>query len=183
MASFSVPKGPHTPEWRYSNNGSLSAGQDRGWVDWVLYSMDFKTALDNQSLNFTSGGYAGWIGQTKDYLIGGSSARSPLIPDSQLSWLQTTVTGPGNFSFDWKVSSEANFEWLKIYLDNTELDSISGEKDWQPKTLTIPAGTHLVWWAYIKGGSQSKGMDAGWVDMVEFRKNSGSLGSLMLLLD
>jgi hypothetical protein len=168
LASFPVPPGLHTLEWRYSKDGSLFDGLDRGWVDWVLYSMDFKTALDNQSLNFTSGGYAGWIGQTKDYLIGGSAARNLLIPDSQSSWLQTTVTGPGSFSFNWKVSSEANFDFLEFYLDGSLVDHISGEVDWTNKSIIIPAGSHEVKWQYRKDGSKSYGADCGWVDGVSF---------------
>lgn len=166
--SFSVPAGLHTLEWRYSKDGSDSVGQDRGWVDWVLYSMDFKTALDNQALNFTSGGYVSWIGQNRDFLIGGSAARSRLIPDGQATWLQTTVVGPGTFSFNWKVSSEVNFDFLEFYLDGSLVDKISGEVDWANKNIIIPSGSHEVKWQYHKDNTKFSGADCGWVDGVSF---------------
>ena len=38
--TFSVPAGSMELQWRYSKNGSLSSGQDRGWVDQVAFIPD-----------------------------------------------------------------------------------------------------------------------------------------------
>ena len=35
--SYALPAGSQPLEWRYTKNSSLTAGQDRGWVDQVLY--------------------------------------------------------------------------------------------------------------------------------------------------
>lgn len=35
--TFAVPNGTHTIRWRYNKNTSLSGGQDRAWVDQVVY--------------------------------------------------------------------------------------------------------------------------------------------------
>jgi hypothetical protein len=169
LQTFTTPAGQHTLEWRYSKDGSISHGYDCSWVDGVLYSIDFNTALDNSDLTFSSGGYAGWVGQDRTYLLGGSAAQNQPIPDGQNSWLQTSVTGPGTLSFHWKVSSEANFDFLAIYLDDNWLSAISGDVwKWTYKEITIPTGAHTVQWRYQKDGSVSKGEDCGWVDYVRF---------------
>jgi len=36
--SFSIPSGPHTLVWLYAKDGSVSVGQDAGWVDRVVIS-------------------------------------------------------------------------------------------------------------------------------------------------
>ena len=38
--TFNVPSGPQELQWRYSKNSSLASGQDRGWVDQVVYTPD-----------------------------------------------------------------------------------------------------------------------------------------------
>ena len=45
---------------------------------------------------------------------------------------------------------------------------ISGETDWRQFTYQVPAGSHVLRWAYTKDGSVSAGQDAGWVDEVNF---------------
>jgi len=37
--TFSVPSGSQTLKWTYSKNGSLAAGQDRGWVDQIQFTV------------------------------------------------------------------------------------------------------------------------------------------------
>jgi len=38
--TFNVPFGPQELQWRYSKNSSLAAGQDRAWVDQVVWTPD-----------------------------------------------------------------------------------------------------------------------------------------------
>jgi len=37
QVTFNVPSGSHELQWRYSKNSSLSAGQDRAWVDQISF--------------------------------------------------------------------------------------------------------------------------------------------------
>jgi immune inhibitor A len=141
-------------------------------------------ALDNPTLVFTTGGDRGWFGQTAVYQsgAGASAAQSGLITHSQASWFQTSVTGPNTISFWWKVSSEANYDYLRFYIDGTEqAGKISGNVDWEKKTFTIPAGSHTLKWQYSKDGSVNSGSDCGWVDQVTTPRSS--VGPLFLLLN
>ncbi len=95
--------------------------------------------------------------------------RSGSLTNNQVSWLQTEVTGPGSLSFYLRVSSEANYDYLRFYVDDVEQSgSISGNVGWQEKTFSIQSGSHTLKWAYTKDVSISSGSDRGWLDKVEF---------------
>jgi hypothetical protein len=138
-------------------------------------------ALDNTVLTFSMGGNASWFPETGTWYYGGSAAQSGVITGSQSSTLQTTVVGPGNITFYWRVSSEQNYDYLNVYLDATRLDRISGIQAWAPKTVSVPAGIHSIKWTYSKDSSVSEGSDCGWVDKVVYSRGA-TAGTLMLLL-
>ena len=52
-------------------------------------------ALDAPSLAWTTGGDANWLSQTSVTHDGVDAGQNGDISDSQESWVQTTVTGPG----------------------------------------------------------------------------------------
>ncbi len=123
---------------------------------------------DAVALSWVTGGDADWTWQAAAGHDGGDAVRSGVVGANQISYLQTTVTGPGNFSFYWKVSSEQDYDALALVLDSELVDYITGETGWAPFSLAIPAGTHTLTWAYVKDDAVSGGEDAGWVDRVAF---------------
>jgi len=125
-------------------------------------------ALNAPGLSWSTGGSAGWTGQSTVTHDGSAAATSGTLSDSQESWVQTTLTGPGTVSFWWKVSSESGWDYLRVQVDGTELANISGEVDWQQRTLMLGTGTHTVRWSYTKDMSLSRGADHGWLDQVLF---------------
>jgi len=124
-------------------------------------------ALGAPSLIWSSNGDDVWTPTiTPD---GSSAAWSGSIGDLQVSWIETTVSGPGTISFEWRVSSELNADFLAFSIAGVDQPGrISGEVDWQPLTFSIPAGTHLLRWTYAKDSDQSAGSDAGWLRGVRF---------------
>ncbi len=126
-------------------------------------------ALNTTGLAWTtSPGGAGWYGQKIVSHDAAGAACSGAVGDGQESVMQTTVTGPGNIAFFWKVSSEQDRDHLKFFIDGAEQPgSISGETEWSKQTFTIENdGTHTLEWVYAKNGSTSEGSDCGWVDQV-----------------
>jgi hypothetical protein len=141
-------------------------------------------ALDNANLSFTLGGNVNWFPETATFYYGGSAAQSGAIADSQSSWLQTTVVGPGKVSFYWKVSSELNFDFLEFHIDGVRQPGrISGNVDWQQKIFSIPAGSHTIKWVYVKDSSVIAGSDCGWLDKVVYPAPAIIAPILPLLLD
>jgi hypothetical protein len=101
---------------------------------------------------------------------GSSAAWSGSVGDLQVSWVETTVAGPGTLSFDWRVSSEPNADFLTFSVDGMNLPGrISGETGWQTVTFAIPAGTHQLTWTYAKNRASASGVDIGWLRRVVYR--------------
>jgi len=49
-------------------------------------------------------------------------------------------------SFYWTVSSEQGGDYLQFYIDSTFKDQVSGEVDWQQKSYSVDASTHILKW-------------------------------------
>ncbi len=90
---------------------------------------------------------------------------SGAIEDSAFTTLIGRVTGCGTLSFAWKVSSEANYDYLRFYVDGQEYGALSGEGG-DFVTVVAPLtseGDHTFRWTYSKDGSASRGDDCGWL--------------------
>jgi len=120
------------------------------------------TAVDNDSLTIESG--SDWVLQTNVTHDGIDAAQSGLITHTQTSQVSFVITGPDELTFWWKVSSEQGYDFLRSNLDGTQQGQISGEVDWMPGNVTIPAGVHTVSFEYVKDTSVSLGQDAGFID-------------------
>lgn len=134
----------------------------------TLGTVDLGIEVDNDTLTFWSGGDGVWEADFESSLNGGSSARSPAILDDQISYLMTTVEGPGQFIFGWKSSTENYFDELTYYLDDNKRDSISGETDWADIGVRIPSGSHTIWWAYEKDSTVADFDDTAYIDWISY---------------
>lgn len=131
-------------------------------------------AVDAPAFTFTTSGDLPWIPQSLYASDGADAARSGAIDNLQQSVMSTQVTGPCKLVFYWGVSSEADYDFLRFYIDNDEKEAISGEVGWTRKSFLIPAGTHALKWAYIKDEYTFSGLDSGFVDRLgTFQDNDG----------
>lgn len=151
--------------------------QDRYLADFEILSLG--GSLDAPGFVWTTTGDATWFPQKQVNHDGVDAAQSGNVGDNQSSSLETTVTGPGTLSFWWKIDSENNYDWLEFYLDGIlqtgDLQRISGDVDWQQKTVSIPAGTQTIRWTFDKDGSVTRGADAAWLDEVVYTPDSTTL--------
>ncbi|MDB6034090.1 MAG: conserved repeat domain protein [Verrucomicrobiales bacterium] len=131
--------------------------------------LSFSEALDTANLVWTSGGTLPWIAQTNTSHDNRSALQSGAITDSQESWIETTVNGPGTISFWWKVDSENGFDQLQFaFGDAPPQIFISGQRDWARVSLNVPAEAQRLRWRYVKDDSSAVGLDRGWLDQVEY---------------
>jgi len=123
-------------------------------------------ALDNETVAWTTAGAADWRGRVVVTHDGVDAAQSGAIDNREASWLETQVSGPGDASFWWRVSSEADWDWLEFYVDGVLADRITGETGWLHKVQALTAGMHTLRWRYVKDGADIDpvGQDCGWVD-------------------
>jgi hypothetical protein len=134
----------------------------------VLPQLPLADALNTPAWSWTTGGSAPWLGLRRVNKDGVSAARSGTIADSQTTYLETTLTGPGTLGFWWKVSSESGKDYLQFYVNGSRKTRISGEVDWEWRTYQLSSGRQVVRWVYGKSGSAFRGQDRAWLDMVSF---------------
>ena len=128
----------------------------------------FGEALNSPALTFTTGGNSIWFIETTDTHDGAMAMQSGIIGNSQSTWLQTQITGPGTLSFWWKVSSYTG-DVMKVSLDGAPLKSITGTGGtWVQYAIVIPSGTHTIKWEYVKDSNTYSGTDCAWLDQVTF---------------
>lgn len=181
-------EGPHTLRWVYDKNGDPSLEPDGAWIDQVTYDaaplIPLAQALDTTNLTWTTGGSttaARWSGINTVTHDGSDAVESGPIGDSQESWVQTTVTGPGTLDFWWKISSKFT-DIMIVYMDGERRfsdDYIQGEIDWRQASLDVPTGTHTIKWRYFKSADSSSSVrpasqDRAWLDQVTFSPISGA---------
>ncbi|MDA3923420.1 MAG: SUMF1/EgtB/PvdO family nonheme iron enzyme [Kiritimatiellae bacterium] len=104
------------------------------------------------------------------YQLGGVG----LINDGEMAGIELSLTGPGVLSFDWKVSSEADYDLLSFYeVGVGATNQISGAGgDWEHITLTVDgdsAAVHTFRWEYEKDPvMEYVGNDCGWIDAINW---------------
>lgn len=178
----------------YDKNGSMSYdGANSYFYDAenrLVKVMKAPTALSaacDAPMAFTTGGSANWASQTTETHYDRDAAKSGTITHSQETWMQTTVYGKGTLKFWWKVSSEANADGVKFYIDGQFQTSRSGTgatADWAEATYNVNSlGLHTLRWVYSKNASGSAGSDCAWVDQVQWTKTGVNSTSLQDALD
>ncbi len=192
----SVTKSPNQPKYDRGTSVTLSATPNAGLVftGWTgsasgtvnplqfaitadknitaNFGVSLPVALDS-ALNFTTGGDGIWMGQVVTTMDGVDAAQSGPIGHNQQSWMETTVSGPGEMGFAWKVSSQAG-DYLEFYIDGVlKAGRITGEVDWTLKSYAVDFGQHVLRWRYVKNGSGVAGADTAWVDAVNWMPAGG----------
>ena len=104
---------------------------------------------------------------------GDGTVRSGVVGANGSSWMQTTASGAGTFSFRWRVSCEEDdggsqsWDRLVLLTNGVEAARIDGDSGWITKSVTFADdGEHVIRWTYLKDGTDvagQTGADCGWV--------------------
>ena len=140
-------------------------------------SLDLPAVLDLESLQWSNTGSALWTGETSVTHDAVDAAAALGVGDNEIATMESDVTGPASLRFFWKVSSERDYDYLSFSMDGQELFRISGEVDWQLKSVPIPAGTHHIVFKYRKDAQNEAGINGAWVDQVSVFAREGLSGS------
>lgn len=139
----------------------LSTAQSSAQANEVLEG--FETG-DFSALPWENGTPTGWTVTTQAF-SGSYAARSGEISHSGRSELTLTMTtAAGDFSYQYRVSSERNKDFLFFYLDGKVKDRFSGTNSWAKKSYNLKAGQHTFKWVYLKDRSGFDGEDAAFID-------------------
>jgi hypothetical protein len=120
-------------------------------------------------VNTSSVPWAIQSGSTNAY-SGNYCAKSGLIGNNASTALSLTLNigASGNISFYRKVSSEANYDFLKFSIDGVEMGSWSGNQAWAQVSYPVSAGNRTFSWEYSKDVSYTSGSDCAWIDGIVF---------------
>ncbi len=153
-----------------------------------LVDVDFDDGLFPPTLEFfswTKGGNTNWsingsVYQTASYSLGSQGSGEDL-GHNQTAWVKADFTSSelgGRIAFDWKVSSEVNYDFLYVCVDSLydcafyeSNYRISANVDWTNVGIDVSAGEHTITWAYSKDGSINSGSDMGWIDNIRYYPN------------
>jgi len=152
----------------YSNVSQTVSISDENTV--FNFQLSQAAIEDFESGNFSTYDWnADWEIST-DSFEGSYSAKSSNINDNEITEMQITldVLSDGEISFYYKVSSEANYDFLRFYLDGDEQSNWSGNSNWTEVNFPVSAGNRTFEWVYEKDGSVSSGSDCAWIDYIIF---------------
>ena len=117
---------------------------------------------------------------------GTSAARSGSTPNNGYTCIYTTIQAPGTLSVVWNVSSEADYDWLNMYANETQLvtgysggDLYSNGQPvldtWILDTFTVNGTDPVdIDFCYEKDETDSAGLDAGFIDQVSYTRTGNS---------
>ncbi|MCK9450252.1 MAG: T9SS type A sorting domain-containing protein [Bacteroidales bacterium] len=144
-----------------------------------LMAENFETG-NFQMFEWELSGSGNWT-ITEDVVFEGNyAARSGLIGHELFSALNLSfdVAYEDSLSFYYKVSSEANYDFLRFKVNDESLLNVSGEKDWTKAGFLMSEGPKNFSWSYEKDYSVSNGSDCAWLDYIVFPARAVTTGNI-----
>ncbi|MBK8882482.1 MAG: T9SS type A sorting domain-containing protein [Bacteroidales bacterium] len=114
-----------------------------------------------------------WVITETNPFEGVVSARSGQISHSDKTSLviRSRFEKDDSLKFNYRVSSEVNYDNLSFKLNDTEIFNQSGEIPWTKISVPVPAGINKMEWSYSKDQSVSNGADCAWLDLIDFAES------------
>ena len=157
--------GTYDPEITATN----AAGPSTTYPTIYIYpDISLPAGLDAEGLVWVTDQANPWFADNTNTYDGVDVAHSGPIRHGLSSFMQTTVNGPGTFSFRWKCSTEATDDPAFFSIDGVVQSTISGEAPWALQTYNLSAGPHTLSWNYVRDGSGNGGSNMVWVDQVSW---------------
>ena len=150
-------------------------------------SLSLAEAAGAAELTFMTGGDSDWTPIGDVTAASGVSAQSGAIGDETETWMQTSVSGTGTFSFQWKVdcewddSGDATWDHVAVFTNGVEAARIDGASGWVPMAFTFAdAGKHTIRWAFSKDDyNEETFSDHAWVSGVTWTPAGGSTDTVV----
>jgi len=134
----------------------------------VLDDNPLRVALDASELTWTTGGDAPWGWENTTSMDGVDAAVCGTLIANQSSWIETTVSGPVNVSFAYRVSSDSFWGGhLQFIVDGAVVTDWMGEIGWTNQLQLLPLGNHILRWRYYWDRSFTGGLNMAWLDQVQ----------------
>lgn len=149
----------------------------------IMEATALGAAVEQPHLIWKTNGDEQWLIDSFETDGSESSLRSGNISGNGTTWISTVVEGDSELTFNWKASTEACCDRLKLYIDGELTGELRGEEDWTQFSHTIPAGLHELKWVYIKDETDNAGQDSVWIDSVQLNPIVTDLSSDLSLFE
>ncbi len=155
------------------------------WLDRHWYegedAIDLNTALNAEggTLMFSVEDFDfPFVGIAVDGRIAGVSDNSGMNSSSSSVKLTLNMQQGETLTFDYKVSSEQNYDKFIFEANGSQIFAESGEIAWRSYTFTAPStGSYTFEWEYEKDQSVANGADCAWLDNVRYSGNQSSFAA------
>jgi hypothetical protein len=194
--------GTHTIRFRYQKDGSGDTDADRVWV--ALLNITNTVTVNDASgsdttYNMEDGAIpsavttSDWTNSTSEPIAGTRSLRSPAATAANGSYdLEITQPAAADYTvvaFDWKVSSEFNYDEIYLFPDAAAANvpasgapSSAGSPGWLDYSdeaagrlgFIIPPAGRTVLVRYAKDAGTDGGSDAAWIDNLSMPASAGT---------
>ena len=135
--------------YAFNGNNSSEKAEQSAEIQLPRYSLNL--------FSFNNSGDASWIRENS------SQAFSGRITHNQKTCIFKNVHFREIY-FEWKVSSERNYDFLRFYINGVQLHRISGSVNWTNKSYSfINSQSREVKWCYTKDYSVSGNSDRAWI--------------------
>lgn len=112
----------------------------------------------------------GWFPDPDFYSGAPYAFRSGNISHNASSSIQFELMVRQNDSvcFDYSVSSESGYDYLRFFVDGELVERWSGEVSWSQFCHPLDSGFRQLEWLYEKDQNTDRGRDAAWIDNIIF---------------
>lgn len=110
-----------------------------------------------------------WARSTADKKAGSYSLKSATIAHRGTTTSTFNIDVPvsandATLDFDYRVSSEANYDWFSATLNGVQIVRVSGNGTWQAIQKNLKPGNNVLTFTYTKDVSGNSNLDAAFVD-------------------
>lgn len=166
--NYQVPAaGTYALEFAFTKDGSGASGSDCVWAKdfFIGHTMNSALNVEGGTLDFTSPTQTYPWEVENTYLKSGNAGHASTTSRFELT---IELEAGDTISFDYKVSSEANYDKFIFSIGNSPALDRSGSIDWTTYTYTaVTSNTYTFKWEYTKDGSVDRDDDAAYVDNVQ----------------
>lgn len=163
----------------YTNYNEFIGHSDPGDVDTMPRGSvleDFETG-DLTRFYWRMAGNAPWQVSIDNPYLGVYSAQAPALGDGQSAAIETTIDGRQGFiGFYFAVSSEADGDYLRFYIDDALQGEWSGDVAYQFAAFPVTSGVHTLRWEFARNDAGTGLNDTAWIDHISFPGSADSDG-------
>ncbi|ETR70663.1 MAG: hypothetical protein OMM_03079 [Candidatus Magnetoglobus multicellularis str. Araruama] len=157
------------PGLNISTDGIIGDLNNNDEVLYLSETFDTKTVPDSFIMN----------GQYYPYITDDQRLQFGNISDNRTSQIQLNFQSltEATLKFDFQVSSESGYDYLKIIINNQTIESWSGNESGN-YSCELSQGLNTIIWQYSKDSSSAGGKDTAWIDNIMISSTNGSIGSV-----